>query len=202
MGEEQEAKQAPPAETSGDVGSQRIGFGPRLGALIIDLVLVVVGGGILGTLFGGALGGAIGAGAAEAAAAAEGVDPEAAAALGGVLGAVAGAAVGIAIFTSLYGLIEAFTGASPGKMLIKIKIGNADGTQAPVGKLLLRYALKNSGTLINTLAALIGVTALGRLGGLCGLAVVIGCFFALGEAKQALHDMIAGTAVYPKNALS
>ena len=31
--------------------------------------------------------------------------------------------------------------------------------------------------------------------------IFLGCFAALGDKKQALHDLIAGTAVYPKGVL-
>lgn len=38
------------------------------------------------------------------------------------------------------------------------------------------------------------------LGGLAGLVVGVGCFLVLGTARQALHDMVAKTAVFKTTA--
>ncbi len=129
----------------------RIGFARRLAAVAIDLGLTwgvaLLVGPILGALFGGALGTLFG-GAAEG--------PEGAVAGAGIgilLGVMFGALVGVAIFGTLYGLIEAFTGASPGKRIIGIKIGNEDGTPADLGRLLGRYAIKNIALLLSWMGA-------------------------------------------------
>jgi len=177
---------------------ERIGFGKRFGALIIDGLLGTVGvmitiflasilGGILGALSGGLTSG------------------EGGAAAGGALGVVAGfagAAILAAIGFVIYGLIEPFCAASPGKMVLGIKIGKADGARADASTLLLRYAIKNIVFVCAILAAITAVEAFEWIGALLGLAVFIGCFFALGKSKQALHDMIAKTAVYPKGRLT
>jgi len=42
---------------------------------------------------------------------------------------------------------------------------------------------------------------LGNLGSLAWLNILVGCFFTLGMKRQAFHDMIAHTAVYPKGAI-
>jgi hypothetical protein len=42
---------------------------------------------------------------------------------------------------------------------------------------------------------------LATLGNLAGLIFFVGCFFTLGMKRQAFHDMIAKTAVYPKGAI-
>jgi hypothetical protein len=42
---------------------------------------------------------------------------------------------------------------------------------------------------------------LATLGNLGGLVIFVGCFFVLGMKRQAFHDMIMGTAVYPKGAI-
>jgi len=174
----------------------RIGFGQRFLAWLIDGIISVVGGAVIGAMLGGILGGAAGAaaGSGGSGGAAGGAQ------MGGLLGAMLGAVAGIAVFGTLYGLIEAFTGASPGKMILKIKIGNADGTAASVGTLFLRYVIKNIGLVCSVLALVVAPLIL--LGRLLGFVVFIGCFFVLGEARQALHDMIAKTAVYPRDRLA
>jgi hypothetical protein len=81
-------------------------------------------------------------------------------------------------------------------------VGNQDGTKASVGQLLERYALKNCNFLLSLLAAFTGVHVLKTIGTLGGLAIFIGCFFVLSSGRQAFHDMIAKTAVYPRKQFS
>lgn len=105
------------------------------------------------------------------------------------------------MFGTVYALLEAFLGATVGKMLVGIKIGDADGTKAGLGKLFLRYALKNGAFLCALLAGLIGVELLTTVGGIWSLTWFLGCFLVLTQARQGLHDKIAGTAVYPSKVL-
>jgi uncharacterized RDD family membrane protein YckC len=172
---------------------KRVGFGPRLGAWLIDLVVVCIisllFGGIIGTLFG------VGAGTL-AGAAAEGEGAAATGAMVGALAFLAGLAVGFAVSSFLYSLIEAFTGASPGKMILKLKIGFEDGRNAPVSTYVARWAVKNSGTLIAVVALMPGLHLLSPVGSLAGFVIFIGCFLVLGDKRQALHDMAAKTAVF------
>jgi uncharacterized RDD family membrane protein YckC len=177
---------------------QRIGFGPRLGALLIDCVLVgvlvAVLGGVIGGMFGAAAGGA---GAALSTGASS--DAQTAAAMGGIIGALLGMAIAFAVIGCVYFLLEGFTGYTLGKLMLGIRIANADGTQAPVSKLLMRWAVKNNNFILSVFAAATGVRLLATLGSLGGLVIFIGCFLALGASKQALHDRICDTAVWPKN---
>jgi uncharacterized RDD family membrane protein YckC len=180
---------------------QRVGFGPRLGALLLDCVIVVVlavvGGSTIGGMFGltsgAALGTAMGAGADSLVAAS--------AALGGMFGAIFGFAIAAALIGVVYFLIEGFTGYTLGKLMLGIRVANADGTAAGVGTLLARYAIKNCNFILSVLSVVTGMAVLRTLGNLGGLAVFVGCFFTLGMKKQALHDMIVGTAVYPKGVI-
>jgi uncharacterized RDD family membrane protein YckC len=177
---------------------QRIGFGPRLGALLLDTVIVCVLAFVGGSTIGGMLG--LTAGAALGSAMANGADSAAAAmaAVGGLLGGVFAFAIAAALIGVVYFLIEGFTGFTLGKLMLGIRVASDDGTAAPVSKLLFRYALKNSNFILSVLGALAGVHALVTLGRLAGLAIFVGCFFTLGMNKQAFHDMIAKTAVYKK----
>lgn len=178
---------------------QRVGFGPRLGALVLDgvivCVLAVVGGGTIGGMLGltagAALGGAMANGAADSLAAGM-------AAVGGLLGGVFAFAIAAALIGVVYFLIEGFTGFTLGKLMLGIRVANDDGTAAPVPKLLFRFALKNSSSILSVLGVLSGVYALFTLSRLASLAIFVGCFFTLGMKKQAFHDMIAKTAVYKK----
>ncbi|HWZ29477.1 MAG TPA: RDD family protein, partial [Gemmatimonadales bacterium] len=119
-------------------------------------------------------------------------------AMAGVFGAIAGMIIAAAVVGTIYFLIEGFTGWTLGKLLLGIQVGNQDGTRASMGQLLARYALKNCNYILKILAVATGVRILATLGSLGALAILIGCFFVLGSSKQAFHDMIAKTAVYPR----
>lgn len=171
---------------------KRVGFGPRLGAALIDFVLVMAVGFVFGGIIGGALG--LGAGALTGAA----TDEAGAAAAAAAVGFVGGMMAGTMLVMILYGLIEAFTGASPGKMILKLKIGTDDGRTAPTSTYLIRWAVKYSSSILSTLGLLTGLGFLGTLGSLAGLVILVGCFMVLGASKQAIHDLAAKTAVYNK----
>ena len=170
---------------------KRVGFGPRLGAALIDMVLIT----IVSLLFGGTLGAMLGLGAGALAGSA-GENATGAAAAGAAIGALGGMMIGVYIFGFLYSLIEALTGASPGKMVLKLKIGFEDGRNAPASTYVARWAVKYSGTLIGMVALMPGLHLLGTVGTLAGFVIFIGCFLVLGDKRQALHDMAAKTAVF------
>src|SRR5260370_11404762 len=120
---------------------QRMGCGPRLGALLIDCVLVVVLVAVLGGTIGGMFGAAAG-GAGAAMSTGTGSGAQSAAAVGGMLGALAGMIIALAVLGLVYFLIEGFTGDTLGKLMLGIRIANADGAQTPGSRLLLRWAGK------------------------------------------------------------
>ncbi len=165
--------------------SNRIGFGPRLGAALLDIVFIVL---MLGPI--SLLG--IGAGLATALgleAAVGNEEAEALALIGMGAGAIAMAIIA-GVVALAYTLIEAFTGASPGKRVMGLQVVREDGSPGDVQLYLLRWALKNSGSLLQFVLPLIS--------SLVSLVFFFGCFAALGEKRQALHDIIAKTAVYKK----
>jgi len=175
----------------------RIGFGKRLGAILLDCIIVGTGSFFLGSTIGGLLGvaagGIAGAGGEESAATS--------AAIGGAIGAIVGFVAAMALIWVIYFLMEGFTGFTLGKLILGVRIANQDGTQAAVGTLLGRYAIKNIGSLTSVAALLVGINLLATLGNVAGLVVFVGCFLALGAKKQALHDQIMKTAVYPKESI-
>jgi uncharacterized RDD family membrane protein YckC len=168
---------------------ERIGLGSRLGAAIIDAVCVYS----LGVILGGILGGAFGAGAGALATegAAEG------AAGGGILGAILGAAFGILVLGLVWIVWEGITGAALGKRLLKIRIKSEDGSPGNLDKLIARAAIKNIAVLCGFAAAMLGIGLIANLGNLAAFAIFVGCFFVLGDKRQAFHDMLTKTAVYP-----
>jgi uncharacterized RDD family membrane protein YckC len=173
---------------------KRVGFGARLAAALIDIVIVAIVGFGAGATIGGILGGGLGR-------VLDGPSGDAAAA-GTAAGAVLGAIAAFGGFVFLYSLIEAFTGASPGKMVLGLKVGTAGGRRGWAALYVKRWAIKYSGTLLGLLGAVPGLHVLGLLAPPAGLAVFIGCFLVLGDKRQSLHDLGAATAVFRKTDLA
>jgi len=176
---------------------QRIGFGKRLGALVIDIVII----GVVSVLGGGVIGAVLGAGAGAVAGAGDQNSQAAAALFGGIIGTILGIVIASTVVCVVYYLIEGLSGYTLGKLALGIRIASADGTAAPMGQLMGRYAVKNIGSLLFVAAAITGVESLKTVGSIGGLVIFIGCFMVLGASKQALHDRIVGTAVFPKGAI-
>src|SRR5512142_3398075 len=153
---------------------QRIGFGKRLGALVLDCILVF----ILSWAGAGTIGGIIGGAAATAAGGMVAGDSTAmaAAVMGGILGAVIGMVIAFAAIGTVYFLVEGFTGFTLGKLILGIRIANADGTAASVPTLMGRYLLKNCNLVLSLAGFATGVHALNTLGTVGGLIIFVGCF--------------------------
>jgi uncharacterized RDD family membrane protein YckC len=164
----------------------RIGFGKRLGAYVLDAIFTVITAGVLAYALKDLFVAIVPA------------DPDIPSEAGAWLAAFSGASGLCAVF---YGLIEGFTGASPGKMILAIKIGTQNSTSARPKMLLTRYALKTSSSIFTVLGLFLSVEFLNTVGTIAGIIVLIGCFFALGASKQALHDKIARTAVFPEETI-
>ena len=186
------------AQVEEKAAPERIGFGRRLGAYLLDVVVAGIGGFVIGMFAGAGLtalffASEMNEGMEEAEALGGGV----VAFLGGMLGTFAGMML---IFLVIM-LLEAFTGQTIGKMMLGIKNGDEDGAPAGSGKLITRAAVKYIGTILALVAGLTGIAMVGAVGKLLGFAVFIGFFFILGEKKQGFHDMIAKTAVFNKSDL-
>lgn len=96
-----------------------------------------------------------------------------------------------------YRFVEAISGRTLGKLALGIVIERADEDDGPpVPSRMLRYAVKNSPLLLGMLAVLTRSPALFALAGLAAVVVVIGSLVMLGAEKRALHDYVAGTAVF------
>ncbi len=104
-----------------------------------------------------------------------------------------------AIFAGLlYNLVEAFAGYTLGKFIIGIQIANSDSTFATPNSLIIRYLIKNISTIFSLIAIVPALLFFSKVGSLLGLIITVGCFFVLGEKRQAFHDMIAKTAVFKR----
>lgn len=171
----------------------RIGFGKRFGAWFIDLVITLAFGGILFMIAGTALVSMFGS-TMEAMTTAQGVDE----ATGGFMEVIGTFAIAVTLVAVLYGLVELFTGASPGKHILGIIAAHDNRKQGNISLYATRWAVKNSSTLLSFMAMVTGVHMLSTLSSLVGFIIFIGFFFMFSEKKQALHDIIAKTAIYNK----
>ncbi len=175
----------------------RVGFGPRLGALVLDAVLTL----LFVPLFAWAF---MAMGATDFLAQ-KGHDllitqEDVLEQLEDILGkyfmfylVVVGIGTTVAM---LYNLIEGFAGASPGKMILGLKVAKEDGTAGDANLFIMRWLLKNLNTFLSIIYMLTGIAIISTLGSLFGLVYFIGCFLALSERKQALHDIILKTAIF------
>jgi len=164
---------------------ERIGFGKRLLAALIDglffflLLMIIVMAGITGVTIGG--------GFIEM--------------LTGMMSLMTTGSLLLPVIGILYNFIEGFTGASPGKMLLGIKIGNADGSQGNQALFLKRTAYKTLPSIIGLLAYYSAITAINTASSIASFIFIFGCLLAFGKNKQALHDIIFKSAVYRKSSL-
>lgn len=155
---------------------KRVGFGPRLLALILDMVIIFVLVGIIGAITG--TGREFEPQNFSFSDASKFMNPLQ------------------VIIVLLYTSMEFLLGATPGKMILKMKIKGVSGKNAPLSILLIRWLIKQSGNILSFLFVLLHIQVLWALQSLAGLIIFIGCFFVLGKNKQALHDILAKTAVY------
>jgi uncharacterized RDD family membrane protein YckC len=102
------------------------------------------------------------------------------------------------LITILWFVMEGIKGQSLGKMILKIQNTNTDGSEANSTKKWLRALLKYGSTILSVFAGLISFPFIGTLGSIWSFVIFIGFFFVFGDKKQAIHDMIAKTIVSRK----
>lgn len=166
------------------------------------MLIVYGGGGILGALLGGGLGAGAGiaTGAASGAAHGKDVGPAGTAALlgffGGIMGMFLGAALVIGLISMVLLIWEGLTGRSPGKLVFGMRVGAGDGSPAPVPVLLVRAGIKHIAGALALVSAIPGLKIVAGFSPMAQGVVNLGMLLALGASRQALHDRVAGTAVY------
>lgn len=161
---------------------QRAGFGVRLGALIIDAIILFVIYWIVGLVFKPSIDVTADTSAEQIMAAA--------------MAAMRRAMLISFIVYLAYSLTEVFKAGTPGKQILKLKIVDASGNDAPTDQLWRRWAVRWGATLgLGLLYCLTGWGLFMGLYSLAGLVLFGGCFMVLGANRQALHDVIAGTAI-------
>jgi len=178
--------------------NDRIGFGRRFGAYMLDFLVIIILGAIVASLVGDELVLLFFEDQLEQfeelSYQFEDMDIDVMAYLYKTLNASAG----MSMITVLMFILEGALGQSVGKMILKIVNTNVDGSVANPLTLWLRSLLKYGSTLLSLLGGLVGVAFLGTLGSLWGFTIFVGFFFVFGDNKQTLHDIIAKTVVSKK----
>lgn len=174
---------------------QRVGAGPRLAAAVLDYVMSTLA--VMACAWQGwgwfqlveAMPGLDGV--RELYAPVEAMLVEAGLAEGLTSLLAASALIGVG-----YPMVEGVSGASPGKWIMGIQIARPDGSRGDVGLYLRRFLVKHVRPVFATVGAVSGISALGFLAGPAGLVVTVGTLLLLAPHRQALHDKLAGTAVF------
>lgn len=164
----------------------RVGFGKRLLAFILDLIINNI---ILGAVF--YLTGDFEAifGALQSIFS----DPTA-------FSAIQEEVMPVILFVSVvYYSLEVFLAATPGKMILGIQIADQYGETASIRALVIRFLLKHISVIFSVVYLFSEMELVNVVGGVANFIILIGCFFVLSQKRQAFHDMAAGTAVFNKN---
>ena len=190
------AKESTAAQSAG--GRPLASAGRRFGAILLDGVVIGIGGMILGFLLGGTILGMIGMGAVADA----GATPEeaaAAAAVGGFIGSLLGTIIGPYIASFIMMILECCTGITPGKLILGMKVSNADGSDANLGSIVTRGLLKYQYTWLVIVGTFIGLDFLVTISGILSIVMFFGIFLIFGEGRQTLWDKMAKTSVAMKD---
>lgn len=100
------------------------------------------------------------------------------------------------ILSIIYYSMEIFFAATPGKMVLGIKIADEERQEAVMGTLFTRFIIKHIDYVFSILALLTAIEVFSLFGSVLSLVIVVGFFFTLAPKRQAFHDMLAKTAVY------
>ena len=177
--------------------NNRVGFGRRLGAYLLDILFTILAGIMLGSFIGEALVSVFGQQDQEAIDNMStvyrdlGLDID----IETLMNTITQTGVSASLIGILLFVLEGISGQSIGKMLLNIHNTDVDGNPAGPAKLWLRAALKYGSNMASILGGLVGISLIALLGSLWGIVIFFGCFAVLGSGKQALHDIMAKTVV-------
>ncbi|GAB5465728.1 MAG: hypothetical protein Kapaf2KO_11640 [Candidatus Kapaibacteriales bacterium] len=105
-----------------------------------------------------------------------------------------------ALIVLLFFLPEALFGYSIGKRVLNLRIADTSLMENK-SKLIKRFFLKHSAQVLIIINFAVFPFAAALISSVLGFIIFIGCFFVIGKDKQALHDMLAGTAVFSEESM-
>jgi uncharacterized RDD family membrane protein YckC len=98
-------------------------------------------------------------------------------------------------------VLEGFLGFTLGKRLLGLVVCDRNG-QADTRIRFARMSLKITPLLVSIIGSVLNNSAISSFSSILGIIYIIGCFYALTEKRQALHDLIVGSAVFRKSELT
>jgi uncharacterized RDD family membrane protein YckC len=116
-----------------------------------------------------------------------------------VIDLVGAYSVSTIVATLLYMGIEATTAATPGKRIVGLVVTRIDGRPGDTALWTRRVIVKHLSTILAVIAVIPELSLFSGIGFFYSMLFYVGCFFALGEARLAMHDRILQTAVMPKD---
>lgn len=179
----------------------RIGFGRRFGAILIDAIIITLLSGLFYILTHDTVENVLAEYLShqlseQSQSLSELSDEQVDSIVGFTRSGIVWGFIGGLVFL-FYSLMEIAYAATPGKMMLGIKIANADGTEAPTRRLTTRWFVKSGlSTSLSLLGMLFVSSLLSSLSTVISIVIFFGCFMVLSAHRQALHDWIAQTAVY------
>jgi|tagenome__1003787_1003787.scaffolds.fasta_scaffold20745619_2 uncharacterized RDD family membrane protein YckC len=175
---------------------ERVGFWPRLGAYLIDLLVIWAAAALLSRSISALFPRALATMMAERQAMlVTSGKPIPAAALS-VADTMMRVAISAVVVSAVYWLTEGIFGRALGKLILGLRIGGDDGRAATGGRLVARMAIKNAGSLLGVLGFGTGAAVLSKGSQLAAWVVLAGCLLVFWPRRQALHDLAAHTAVF------
>jgi uncharacterized RDD family membrane protein YckC len=101
----------------------------------------------------------------------------------------------------IYALFEPIVAATPGKLILGLKIARPDGRKAPFATMLARYAAKNAALFIVLPFGFVDNAVAAAAFLVLGLTILGGALWGAGPERRTLHDRISGTAVFRRRDL-
>jgi len=181
---------------------QRVGFGPRLGAYLLDFLFIIIAGVMIGLAIGDLIapvifGGQIAEMEAQFAMMEQlnGGYNKLPFDIYGFVYKMMNIAAGTTIAGFVLMVMEGAFGQSVGKMLLKIRNTDIYGNRAEPKALWIRSLCKYGSSILGIIAGTTGIAVIGTLGSIWSLVIFVGMFIVFTDNRQTIHDMIAKTVV-------
>ena len=177
------------------VANERIGFGRRLGAYMLDVLVVMVCGTFVGLIIGDQLYPLF---FGKQMAQFNQLSYQLGYTFTRIIQKTMEIMSGISITGLILFILEGAFGQSFGKWVLKIINTNVDGNPASPSQLWLRSFLKYGASILVLLGGYTGFFPLGIIGNLWSFVLFVGYFLVFTDNKQTIHDMLAKTVVSRK----
>lgn len=99
------------------------------------------------------------------------------------------------IVTFMYYAFEIIFAATPGKMILGLKIVDENMHEASVNKLAMRFLYKHLSTILSLIAFLLTIESLDIVASIVTFIIWGGFLYTLSPKRQGVHDLLAGTIV-------